>query len=235
MSMGMREYARHRKAAGLKGGTLRAVQKAVLSGRIDAADGKRIDAADADARWAATTDQALQRGVLAGAPSGAPAAPVPEIILPLIDGVVAGSSAGLSPGLDWRAGGWDGPLPPAPPFSERVAKAMTDNLVDGESFMAWKTREQRANALAAERELAKEGRELLAAADVEKAFVSMGRVYAQGREALPAQLAPQLVGLTDLGEIERRVRAVMRVTDQRIADEIRSQYAEVVDGVSAAC
>jgi len=108
--------------------------------------------------------------------------------------------------------------------AERLAHAAVDNLVDGESFLAWKTREQRANALAAERALAKEDGELLAASDVLKMVAAMGRMHAQGRESVATSLAPKLVGIVDLGEIERRIRATLRDVDQRIADEIRSQF-----------
>ena len=58
MSKGLsiREYARHRRAAGLKGGSPWGVQKAMKAGRIHTnADGK-IDPEQADAEWEATTD-----------------------------------------------------------------------------------------------------------------------------------------------------------------------------------
>lgn len=59
MSIGLREYARHRKSSGLAGGTLKAVQSAIKSGRLSrslTADRKQIaSAAKADAEWAATT------------------------------------------------------------------------------------------------------------------------------------------------------------------------------------
>lgn len=58
--MGLREYARHRKAAGLPGGALNAVQVAIRNGRIPASaltkDGKKIRSAKAaDAAWLAST------------------------------------------------------------------------------------------------------------------------------------------------------------------------------------
>lgn len=59
MSLGLREYARHRQAAGLAGGTLRAVQVAIQSGRLSrslTADGKRIASVEAaDTEWSGTT------------------------------------------------------------------------------------------------------------------------------------------------------------------------------------
>lgn len=58
--MGLREYARHREASGLPGTTLRAVQKAVESGRIstipDAKGKTKIDPAVADIQWSNNTD-----------------------------------------------------------------------------------------------------------------------------------------------------------------------------------
>lgn len=54
----LREYARHRKEAGLAGGTHHAVQVAIESGRLAKSvtpDGKIVSAEAADAEWAATT------------------------------------------------------------------------------------------------------------------------------------------------------------------------------------
>lgn len=56
--MGLREYARHRAAKGLNGGTLAAVQRAIASGRIAVVmvgQSKKIDAKEADLAWAANT------------------------------------------------------------------------------------------------------------------------------------------------------------------------------------
>ena len=160
----------------------------------------------------------------------------PPKTLPLLEGVVENAPSTLSRHSDDWLAAFPDPLPPPVPLAERLARAALDNVVDGDSFMVWKTREQRANALAAERALAKEDGELLAADEVQKAFAAMGRMHAQGRESVATSLAPNLLGLTDLGEIERRIRAALRDVDQRIATEIRSQYAEVVDGrPSVAC
>lgn len=54
----IRAYARHRKAAGLAGGTHRAVQVAIRDGRLSKSitkDGKIADVAGADAEWTSTT------------------------------------------------------------------------------------------------------------------------------------------------------------------------------------
>ena len=79
MSIGLREYARHRKAAGLAGGTLRAVQTAIASGRLSRSltkDRKQIaNAKQADAEWTATTQ--VDRIPLTGPTSAG--APPPDL------------------------------------------------------------------------------------------------------------------------------------------------------------
>lgn len=59
MSLGLREYARHRKDASLPGGTVNAVRTAIDSGRLCKSltpDGRQIaDAELADAEWEANT------------------------------------------------------------------------------------------------------------------------------------------------------------------------------------
>ncbi|MCP4243938.1 MAG: elements of external origin [bacterium] len=56
MGISRRAYAAHRKAQGLRGGTDAAVRKAIAAGRIDVLPDGTIDAARADAQWAASTD-----------------------------------------------------------------------------------------------------------------------------------------------------------------------------------
>lgn len=56
----LRGYARHRKARGLPGGSLAAVQKALATGRIAVDDDGRIDVAAADEAWSANTDERYQ-------------------------------------------------------------------------------------------------------------------------------------------------------------------------------
>lgn len=74
MSKGLsiRQYARHRRAAGLRGGSPWGVQKALKAGRIHTdADGK-IDPETADAQWAAATD--VSRGDGRAGPTSPPPA-----------------------------------------------------------------------------------------------------------------------------------------------------------------
>lgn len=87
--MGFREYARHRAAVGLVGGTLSGVQHAVKAGRIDVlvVDGRKlIDQAKADEAWGERThpdhaarqaEAAQERRALRGASPAAGAAAAP--------------------------------------------------------------------------------------------------------------------------------------------------------------
>ena len=57
-SLSLSAYARHRRASGLTGGTLRAVQVAIQGGRLRTSlteDGRIRDASEADAEWLANT------------------------------------------------------------------------------------------------------------------------------------------------------------------------------------
>lgn len=73
--MGMREYARHREANGLPGQTLRAVQRAIETGRIstvsDEKGRQRIDAEVADIQWNRNTDPDQSDRASAGRASAA--------------------------------------------------------------------------------------------------------------------------------------------------------------------
>lgn len=225
--MGYRQYARHRKSLGLPGGTHHSVQQAVSSGRIKASADKRIDSDQADQAWAAATDAALQR-------NNTRVMVPPPPALPILDGELMPAPAALS-----TRPVWDVPFPPADPsFRLGMAAAMASNLVDGDSFMEWKRREQRANALAAERDLEKESGKLIDADEARAIYRQVGKMFAQMREALPTQLGPDLVGLTDPREIERRIRDRFRVEDLRIANEIQLRYGDVLHApfsVGAGC
>lgn len=72
--LSIREYARHRRAAGLKGGTPSAVHKAITAGRIRRGPDGLIDPVQADAAWDATTDDTRGdgSGVVEPAPQAAP-------------------------------------------------------------------------------------------------------------------------------------------------------------------
>lgn len=215
--MGYREYARHRNCR------LNAVQNAIKSGRIKATPDKRIDSEAADRDWAAMTDPAQQR-------KEPPAPPVE--VLPIFDGVAAEQiSPGLSVGPQWPE--WSPEHLAAERAKADLAHAMGKTpglatVVDLGMYQRAKAEREFAEAEMAKDRLAESRKQLINSSDAIKAFHAMGKMYSQGREAVPDQLAPRLVGLTDTGEIARIVREVLRSADVRIADEIKSQFAEIV-------
>lgn len=225
--MGYREYAAHRKAKGLRGGSLRAVQKAIESGRIVLTAAGKIDPADADLRWAATTDQALQRGPEpAGVARADQAAKEPEV-LPVLDGAEMPAPTGLRRRLTDEE--WGAPLPPAPPFGQRAAAAAPGAVViDLGSYQEARAKREWAEAEMAMDELRKRRSELVERGDVVQVFATIGRLFASGRENVASALAPRLVGQTDIGAIEREIKAFLRETDTRIANDVRKTYADLV-------
>lgn len=208
--MGLREYARH------KGCRLWAVQKAIKAGRIAVDAAGKIDSEAADQAWAANTDQAKQR-------KEAPVAPPPE--LPLLTGEI--QQAPPMKGLEWPE--WPGWTPPTP---ENLPPAGVENskVVNGDSFMAAKTRLAWMEVAAREAELAAARGETVGAEAARKVFRDIGRIYARARAAAASEITPQLVGLVDPNEIERRVLRGLVAIDERIANEIAAQFTDLVGG-----
>lgn len=109
----------------------------------------------------------------------------------------------------------------------KAAKAEADDR--SESFMAAKTRRERAEADLAELKARRAAGDVIETVDARKAFRSVGRIYTAARESLPKQLAPKLIGLTDLIVIEALLREELRAADTRIADEIESRHGELLN------
>jgi hypothetical protein len=209
--MGYREYARHR------GCTLNAVQTAIKTGRILATEDKKIDAVDADARWAATTDPALQRKE----PPPAPPAPV----LSLLDGAMQDAPALRRP--EWPE--WPGWTPAPPKREEPEPAAPAGGIVVGmDTYLAAKTERERAEAEMAKDALLRARNKLIDADEARRVFAAIGRMFSQARENLPTQLATKLVGKTDLTEMEILIRGALREADAKVADEIQARFANVV-------
>lgn len=99
---------------------------------------------------------------------------------------------------------------------------------DENTFLAARTRRELAAARREERKDREEAGELVRVDEVRKVFAGIGRIYAAGRENLPVQLAPRLIGLTDIADPERILIDALRETDQRIADEIESRYGKLL-------
>jgi hypothetical protein len=209
--MGYREYARHR------GCVLQAVQRAIKAGRILAID-KKIDSEDADRRWAATTDPAKQRKE--------PPAP-PPVVLPLLgDGPV--QAPPMRRPVWPECPDWPPPLPKA-----TDQQRPPGNVLPMDTFLAAKTDRERAEADMARLELAEKLRTLTSAEGVRQAFVGIGKMFAQARENVPFEVAPELIGKTDIDEIERIIRNAFRAADAKIANDIQTKFAEFVDGAAS--
>lgn len=132
VGLSLRKYAEHRKALGLSGGTLRAVQKAIERGAIVKLPGGRIDPEDADRRWDRHSDP---EGILRRDSAIAAAA------------VQAASKPGAG-GADVQQAQADGPEAEAKP-SKAEAPSPTAQLA------AWKAKltEYQAERARAERDL----------------------------------------------------------------------------------
>jgi hypothetical protein len=203
--MGYREYARHR------GCTLKAVQRALASERIFALPGKKIDSEAADQRWAACTDPAK-------APPPAVSAPAP---MPLLDGKPEDGAVAM------RRPEWP-EWPNWKPAERKQEVGLPANVIGMDTFLAAKTERERAEAEMAKIALAEKRKQLVSADQTRQTFRAIGRMFAAAREQVPAQLAAQLVGKTDLNEIEAVVRTALRETDTRIANEIASRFGDAV-------
>jgi hypothetical protein len=208
--MGYREYARHRGCA------LSAVQKAVATKRISVLPCKKIDSAAADLEWEASTN-----------PAKAPMPPQPPVVLPLLDGSSNGSSNEAAAAVpmkrpEWPE--WPNWKPALPPKLEAPA----DNVTGMDTFLAAKTERERAEAEMAKIALLEKQGRLIGADAARQTWRAIGRMFAAAREQVPAQLAAQLVGKTDLNEIEASVRTALREADTRIANEIQARFGEMV-------
>lgn len=178
--MSLREYARHREAAGLTGTTLGAVQKAIKTNRIstipDEQGRPRIDPAVADIQWAARTDiDQCARGNAPQIAAGRAADPA----------AMAGAGAGAGAGRGSEPGNaslyWDA-----------------------------KTTREQAEARMAELELAKMEGALADVEGARRAAYESGRLLRDMLMTIPTKLAPELAASTDRATIERRLREELR-------------------------
>ena len=87
--------------------------------------------------------------------------------------------------------------------------------------------------VAARRENAKAEQRLVDRAEVVRVFQGIGKIYARGREALPVELAPLLVGKNPY-EIEELIRTALTELDIRISNEIADRFSRTIDDVSTA-
>lgn len=124
--------------------------------------------------------------------------------------------------------------PKMPPIgSGKAAKKVDPEESGKETYEDARTRKARADADVAERERDALLGLYLLTEDVTAQFRALGAMHSAAREALPTQLAPQLVGKTDLGDIEKILREALRKCDERVADEIRSRFGDLAGSEGA--
>lgn len=97
-------------------------------------------------------------------------------------------------------------------------------------YQHWRTRNERAKALASERDNAQAEGKLLAAADVEAAIAAAATQLRTRLESLPAILGPQLVAITD----EAQLIATLAETIEHTLEELSRQFAAIGRGATDA-
>jgi hypothetical protein len=200
---------------------LSAVQKAIKTGRIQATAERKIDSEAADQSWATATDPAKQRKEPPPPPLPAP--------MPLLDGAPQEAPPMRRP--TWPE--WPEPWPPpvaSPPPTALAAPGGT-NVTSMDTFVAAKTERERAEAELAKIALLEKQGKLISAEEARQTWRAIGKMFAQVRENIPTDLATKLVGKTEPREIEVLIRTAFREADKKVADEIQSRFADVVDDV----
>ncbi|MCU1324662.1 MAG: putative bacteriophage-related protein [Bryobacterales bacterium] len=71
--------------------------------------------------------------------------------------------------------------------------------------------------------------ELLNRAETVGVFAQIGKIYGAAREALPDELAPQLMG-KNIDEIERIIATVLAAMDERVCREIAAKFPALLNG-----
>lgn len=119
---------------------------------------------------------------------------------------------------------WSAGRAPQVEFKRTEAEPATDH---GAVFLRAKARRETAEADLAELKARKAQGDLVAVDEARKTWHAIGRMYAAARENVPMQLAPKLVGKTDLGEIESLIRTFYREADAHVADEIHARFSQI--------
>lgn len=179
--LGYREYAAHRKAAGLVGTTLRSVQKAVETNRIstvtDEKGRTKIDPEVADIQWSRNTDG---------------------------DQSMRANSARLA------AGATMGNETPSGSATVSTAGAQSEDGANGSRYWDAKTRREIAAAEKEELQLEELRGNLVSRAEVRRAGLQAGRLLRDMIMSVPTKVAGELAALTDTAEVERRLREELR-------------------------
>lgn len=195
-------YARHRIRQGLEGTTYRAVQKAVLSGRIKTDADGLIDPTQADQDWASNTRPRKQAAPKAGArPQGRPPSAGRPAAAP------AASPTGSQPD------GGGGAL-----SDLQAAQAFSRSRAIKESYLA----------KLAKLEFEEKSGALVPVERVGKVMFEAARSMRTKMTALAATLAPLLVGLEDEHEIRKMLDTEFRTVLTEMAADM-SKVTETAD------
>jgi hypothetical protein len=121
-----------------------------------------------------------------------------------------------------------GPRPQKPP--ERQPEREPEEESAHAEFNRFHAYREKLRAKRDEMDLKERMRDLISVDEARKTWHAIGKMYASSRENVPMQLAPRLVGKTDLIEIEGIIRSFYRESDTRVANEIESRYGETLSG-----
>lgn len=183
LGVSLRAYAAHRKCS------LAAVQKAIAAERISLLADGSIDAAAADAQWAANTNQSQQRGRHAEAP-----APPPPPKRP----------AGAAPAKK---------RPPAATIDEDLDVDAPPVNTAGTMYAKARAAREGFAARLMQNRLRKEIGEVVEAADVEEGWSRIVLAAKTGVLAIPTKAKTRIPHLTsaDIATLEEIVREVLTV------------------------
>lgn len=187
-----KEYAEHRKRAGLAGGTGAAVHYAIDAGRIqyEPGEAKLIDPEKADRAWVANTEP---RPMAAFAnPSRKKAKALPEPV----------------------------ETPPEPVSSESDYNVHRAHREFYQSELARLKVEQQKGSL-------------VEASVVKKLLYEAGHIIRVGHEDIVSQLAPDLAAETNIGAVEKLLKARLDQLDTDLADQIDKLDERILDRTNA--
>jgi hypothetical protein len=188
------DYARHRKARGLPGGTREAVRKAVDEGRISTINGL-IDPAVADIQWEQNT-RARQSPQAAAAAASVPAGPA------------VGGQAPLLPAGDAPA-----PVP---------AAAVAPGAVDP-GYNSHRSKREKADAEIAEMNAAKMRGELVLREDVDRAIFEIGRELRDRLTSCARRIAAEVASIVTAEACEEVIDREHRIVLDLLASSSREK------------
>jgi hypothetical protein len=212
--MTIAEYARHRKALGLVGGSYQAVSYAVSSGRIPISAQGLIDAAQADEAWKLNTQPFTgKRGV--GRPKGTGKNQKAKAAAE--KGDQAPQPPAKSKGRDYVE---RGELPPV----------MKDNdVASAQLYNRSRAQKEAYLARIAKLEYEEKSGSLVPVDRVGKVMFATGRAFRTKMTALASSLASTLVGMDD----EHEIRAVLDREFRTILSEMAADLGKVVEKADA--